>query len=314
MENIILDLDTGIDDSLALALAISDPSINLLGVTTTFGNVQTEISCSNSRFILDLLKAYDIPVLKGLDHATDKNDFTQSKICELIHGKNGLGNIKNKIPKYKEGDYDFFVPFVLEQIEKYGNSLTYVTTGPLTNVAHLINNYYQEISKIKKIVSMGGALIYAGNVSKTAEANIFKDPQSAKIVLESDITSVIVPLDVTQKSRISTDDILKWKAINNEASNVFYSLLSYYIENNPTPNECYVHDPSAVMYCIDKSIFTTLNKNVTVLTECDNYGRIVGDLSKIRDKKTTSILCLDVEEQKVNNYINESMIKLFSSL
>lgn len=304
MENVIIDLDTGIDDSIALALAIADENINILGITTTYGNVQTKRSCINSRFILDLFNQQNIPVYKGLEHAILKNTFKRNKISSIIHGKNGLGNIDENFNSYNNEAFTFFVPFVLEQIKKYNGNITYITTGPLTNIAYLLENHNEEIIKINKVISMGGAIIFPGNVSNSSEANIHKDPHSAKIVFESTLKTVLVPLDVTQKVRINQNEILHWKNPNNRKSNIFYNMITHYMNNTPNLNQCcYVHDPSAIMYCINPSLFTTIEKDLTVLENKNDFGRVVGNIKKIEEEKASSIICLDVKAEKLKNYI-----------
>jgi purine nucleosidase len=314
MKNIILDLDTGVDDSLALALAIADKNINLLGVTTTYGNVQTKRSCINSSFILNLLKQNNIPVLKGLDHALLKDTFKRNAISSKIHGKNGLGNIEEEFDSFDKNKYQDFISFVLNMIKKYDGDLSFVTTGPLTNVAYLLENYKNEITKINEVVSMGGAIIYPGNVSNNSEANIHQDPHAAKIVLESELKSVIVPLDVTQKARINHEDILIWNDKINKTSRIFYKMLTHYMRQHPNPDQCYIHDPSAVMYCINPSLFTTLDKDLTVLENKNDYGRIVGDLNKIRSTTPSSTICLDVKADELSSYILNTTTSYFKNL
>ena len=311
MKNVILDLDTGIDDSLALALAIADENINLLGITTTYGNVQTKISCINSNFILKLLNQENIPVLKGLDHALLKDNFKRHKVSAQIHGKNGLGDIEEQFGSYNDSKYPFFVPFVLEQIKKYDGDITYITTGPLTNLAYLLENHKEQIIKINEIVSMGGAIIYPGNVSNNAEANIHQDPHAAKIVLESELKTVLVPLDVTQKSRITIEDILPWEKNHNKHSDIFFKMLLHYIKQHPNQSECYIHDPSAIMYCIKPTFFTTIDKDLTVLENKNDFGRIVGNLSNIKNPNPTSTICIDVKEIELSKYILKKINKFF---
>ena len=316
MKNIILDLDTGIDDSLALALAIADENINLLAITTTYGNVKTKISCLNSNFILKLLNKNNVPVLKGLDHALLKDNFKRQKVSAQIQGKNGLGDIEEKCGSYDNSKYPFFAPFVLEQIKKYDGDITYITTGPLTNIAYLLENHKEEIIKINEIVSMGGAIIYPGNVSNNAEANIHQDPHAAKIVLESELKTIIVPLDVTQKSRITLEDITYWRNNNNKQSEIFYKMLLHYINQHPNKNECYIHDPSAIMYCINPKLFATIDKDLTVLENKNDYGRIVGNLTKIRSSSPSSTICIDVKESELSEYLVKkinSFFKIFSN-
>jgi len=314
MKNVILDLDTGVDDSLALALAVADENINLLGITTTYGNVQTKVSCTNSNFILKLLNQKDIPVLKGLDHALLKNNFKRHKVSAQIHGKNGLGNIENQFYSFDETQYPFFDSFVLNQIKKYDGDITYITTGPMTNIAFLLENHKEEMIKIKEIVSMGGAIIYPGNVSNNAEANIHQDPHAAKIVLESELKTVLVPLDVTQKSRITIEDILYWKKINSKQSSIFYKMLLHYINQHPNQKECYIHDPSAIMYCINPTLFTTIDKDLTVLENKNDFGRIVGNLSKIRNANPTSTICIDVKANELSSYILKTINSYFKTI
>ncbi len=314
MKNIILDLDTGIDDSLALALAVADENINLLAVCTTYGNVTTDNSCLNSRYILDLLKQKDIPILKGLSHAIDKDEFIRNKVSARIHGENGLGNLEVDLSIYKDIDFPFFEEPLLDLIKKFDNDLTIITTGPLTNMAYMIQKHPDEIRKVKEIITMGGALLFKGNVTFDAEANIHQDPVAAKIVFESDIEKAIVPLDVTQKSRISVSDINKWEALNKKESNFFSKMLYYYINENPCENECFVHDPSAVMFAINPSLFTIVRKEITVLCNKENYGRIVGNDNLIQKNNSSSKLCLDVNDKVINQYISKTMLNFFKSL
>jgi purine nucleosidase len=313
MTNIILDLDTGIDDAMALAIAIIDPKINLLGISTTYGNVVTTKSCVNTKYLLDLFHQNDIPIVKGLDHALDAQSFFPDKISIEIHGEDGLANLNLNVEEYKEEDYEYFVSFYLRMIKLYKDDITIVTTGPLTNIAYLIETQPKAIEHVSEIVSMAGAIIFPGNINSEVEANINQDPKAAKIVMESSVHNTIVPLDVTEKARTFRKDLKKWRDHNTEISSLYADLVDYYIDQHPMKDECYVHDPSAVIYCSHKDYFTTIDLNCTVLLdECP--GRIVGNLDKIRDVKKYTTLCLDVDADKIDKFINDSYNSYFDSI
>jgi purine nucleosidase len=313
LTNIILDLDTGIDDAMALAIAIIDPEINILGISTTYGNVVTTKSCVNTKYLLDLFHRDDIPVVKGLDHALDAKDFFPDEISREIHGEDGLANLNLNVKEYKEEDYEYFVPFYLRMIDKYHDDITIVTTGPLTNTAYLLETHPEEMRHVSKIVSMGGAIIFPGNINNGVEANINQDPRSAKIVMECGIHNTIVPLDVTEKSRTLRSDLKKWREHNTEISSLYADLVDYYIDQHPMKDECYNHDPLAVIYCSHSDCFTTIDLNCTVLLdECP--GRIVGNLDKIRDHRKDTTLCLDVDADKIDQFINDSYNDYFDGI
>lgn len=154
---ILLDLDTGIDDALALTYAIGLPDVELLGVTTTFGNVTVETAVKNTINILGLLGKSDIPVFEGAPHAWKADSYEPDEILHRIHGRNGIANVDLGEAKRQKADGNA-VDFIIETAEKYGGQLTLITTGPMTNLANAIKKNRKAIEKIGKIVSMGGAL------------------------------------------------------------------------------------------------------------------------------------------------------------
>lgn len=310
MTNVILDLDTGIDDAMALAIAIIEPEINILGISTTYGNVVTTKSCVNTQYLLDLFNIKDIPIVKGLDHSLDDKTFFPDKISRKIHGEDGLGNLNPITKEYCKEDYEDFIPFYLRMINLHKNDITIITTGPLTNTAYLIENHPNEMNNVSEIISMGGAIIFPGNINSNVEANINQDPRAAKIVMESKVHNTIVPLDVTEKARTLRKDSNKWRLYNTKLSIFFSNIVDYYIDQHPMKDECYIHDPSAVIYCVHRDFFKTIDLNCTVLLD-ESVGRIVGNLEKIRDSRKDTTLCIDVDADKLSNFINDSYNSYF---
>jgi purine nucleosidase len=195
-KKIILDLDTGIDDSIALACATLHPDVQLLGVTGTYGNVTTEQGVRNALDVLSLMGCNDVPVYAGCTHALEQVSFQPEAVSTRIHGKNGLGEVILP-PSMREAESEHAVDFLIRSMVTYGDTLTLVTTGPCTNLAAVLLAEPALRFWKGKVVIMGGALTFRGNVTHFAEANIINDPEAAKLVLESGLDVTMVGLDVT---------------------------------------------------------------------------------------------------------------------
>lgn len=317
-KKLILDMDLGIDDAMALAYAIGNTEIELLGVTGTYGNVYVEQGIENARRILDLFGQTHVPVIGGLEHALEKERFDRLEVSAQIHGEDGMGNISNEFEQPADAgkvQKCGAVEFIADQVKKYGKELTLVTTGPLTNVAQAIRCFPDTMKSVGKIVAMGGALTVNGNVTVSAEANIYQDPEAAKEVFESGISVAMVGLDVTTRSVLSTKDVNAWRGSGSKQGNLFAEMVSYYIEQHAIVekiyDQCNLHDPSAVIYAIHPEWFRTLGMHMTVLTEGEGRGRTLGDGSKIRDKDPNVDVCIHVDSEKVVNDLNATLLKLF---
>ena len=302
MKKIILDLDTGIDDALALTYALGYSEVEVIGITTTFGNVKTDTSVRNTLDILNLLSKKDIPVFKGATHAWKSNSYEVSETSELIHGKNGIGNIK--IEKSSQTVSDLSASdFIIQSAKKYGKNLSLIMTGPLTNLANCIKKDIKAIEDIGSIVSMGGALTVPGNITPYSEANIFHDPFAAKYVYESEITMTAVGLDVTLKTLITSEDVKIWSKNNNKASEKFVELTNYYYcQYLQEVNDDYggpLHDPLAVEVALNPQIVTaSLPINLTVETHGESKGRTIANLEQLNSSTKNTVVCLDIDVEK----------------
>ena len=194
-KNIIIDCDPGIDDAVALAAAFANrDKLNILGICTVAGNQSIDKVTENALRIVNFLGAPEIPVAKGASEPLVK------KACPAatVHGENGLGN--TELPK---GDNVIVsnnaITFMEETIRNLpeGEKITLVPLGPLTNIALLLKVYPEVKEKIDEICLMGGSAS-GGNVTATAEFNIWHDPEAAKIVFESGVNVVMCGLDVTR--------------------------------------------------------------------------------------------------------------------
>ena len=303
MINLVLDLDTGIDDAIALSIAAKDESINLLGVTCTYGNVTVDESAYNTLSLLSLLDRSNVPVYKGRDRALlSSSPYIPHEAGRKIHGPKGSGDItlkesKRSIEKINAIDY-------LSSLMMKRDDFTIITTGPMTNLASVLSSYPTLSSWKGKVIFMGGALTVRGNVNHFAEANIFKDPEAAKIVVESGLDVTMIGLDVTERTRLYRTNAEKWKERGSEIGETLGSMLDYYIDNTLGMDETYVHDPSAVIVSLHPEYYSFLPLPLTVETEGLDRGRVVVDEKKLLDRDKMIKVALDVDRVKLEGFLS----------
>jgi pyrimidine-specific ribonucleoside hydrolase len=264
MKRIILDTDPGIDDALAFILAFNSPELKIEAVTTVAGNVNHAKGHRNAKQILEFLGVTDVPVcagavvplIKKLGHA------------EEFHGKTGLGDTTLPEPTMAT-DPRSAVDIILEKADELGKELTLVAIGPLTNIAVAILADPALPEKVDKLVIMGGAFNLTphghGNANSVAEFNIWLDPEAAKIVFNSGIPIMAIGLDTTTHLdyRMSREIFEGIVAKGNRTTDLVNDLCKGLVERF---NGFSLHDPQAMAYVIDPSMFTTEKYKVDV--EC----------------------------------------------
>jgi len=216
MYHVILDTDVGIDDALALFLALSSPEIELEAITTVNGNVPVEVGTRNVLALLELAGRTDIPVARGCDRPLVRPAID----AKHIHGDNGLGNAVLAEPHITPVA-QHAVDLLSERIMAKPHKITLVCIGPLTNVALALRREPRIADAIYEVVIMGGALRVHGNVTPAAEYNIYADPHAAHIVLHGGWPIRLVSLDVT------TVTLLKPEQIANLPDNPVTELIKY---------------------------------------------------------------------------------------
>ena len=191
----VLDVDTGVDDAMAIALAVAAPTVDLIAVTTVAGNVELEHTTRNTLRVLDFIGATHIPVYRGMSRPMDRPLFTASH----IHGSDGLGGAD--IPESSRGVEAISAPqFLIDAARRSPGDLTFIFVGPLTNLAVAVALEPELPRLVKRLVIMGGAFRMPGNTTATAEFNIFADPMAAAQVLAAGFDATWVGLDVTTKA------------------------------------------------------------------------------------------------------------------
>lgn len=311
MKKIILDLDVGVDDGMAIAYAVASHEIDLLGIVGTYGNVCAEESVQNARNLLHACGADHVGVYLGTSKALAKEAYNRLEVSARIHGQNGVGDVEFETAP-TSGEASCGIDFILESIEKYGDELTLVTTGPLTDLAAVLSRDPDALKKINEVIVMGGALTIPGNIRKIAEANISQDPEAAKLVFESGCSVRMVGLDVTMRSLLTKERTQTWRELNTSSGVKYAQMVDYYIDHVNAVGGCYMHDPSAVAMAIHPEWFVKLPLYITVVTEGDQRGRTVVDVTKLQERNPNVIVSLQVDSEKFLDDFQNALLRLFA--
>lgn len=308
MKKIILDCDPGHDDMIAIMLAYAREEIEIVGITTVAGNQTGEKTFENALKVLTLINANDIKVARGFDKPILRELVTAPK----IHGVSGLDGAnlpKSNVSPLKIDAVDFIIQTLLSSNEK----IYLVPTGPLTNIAISLLKEPKIKEKIENIVLMGGA-IYDSNITPSAEFNIYVDPEAAKIVFHSGVPIVMIGLDVTNKARLSFEDIEKIERMNGKISKVVASLLKFFANANKEFfgfDGAPIHDALTIAYLIDETILKLKNYFVDVETFGElTRGRTVVDVYNVLGKNKNALVAVEVDIFKFKKMILDMLNKL----
>ena len=250
----IIDCDPGVDDAIALAYAAANrDSLELLAVTTVGGNQEIEKVTGNA---LDLLEYYGlkVPVAKGIGVPLIRKPMYAPE----VHGENGIGNcVLPKAARWPEDENAvLFLRKTLLALPD-GENVTLVPIGPMTNIALLLKLFPEVKGKIREIVFMGGAA-RGGNVTPTAEFNIYVDPEAAKIVFDSGVPLVMCGLDATLKCCLTRGQILKLCQSPHRIAKLCGDMAGFSLENSSSKYRGVVsiHDAAPLMFLLHPDIFT----------------------------------------------------------
>lgn len=293
---LVLDLDTGIDDALALAYALGSPEVELVGVVASYGNVTVETAARNTLALLEMLGHPEVPVFLGADRPLGATGpFSVPAGVVRIHGANGLGGCELPDPAHEPAPDA--AGFLVNAARRYGDELLYVPTGPLTNLALALSREPGLADALARVTFMGGALAVPGNVSPFAEANIANDPEAADAVLRSGLRTRMIGLDVTHQAVLRRRDVQAWRATPAGARLV--EMCEHYIgiyeQNNPQMGGCALHDPLAVAAALDPTFVGCLPANLRVDLSGPGRGRTVCDPDRLLDAEKTCDVALTVD-------------------
>jgi purine nucleosidase len=262
---IIIDQDGGIDDALALILALRSPELEVIAITAVSGNVTAKQATLNGLRVVDLLNRGDVPVAKGLANPLVRDAVRATS----FHGKDGLGDSDLPLSKIRPADKSALDTISDVLAESQRRELAIICTGPLTNIAALLTGFPDGIEMIKELVIMGGAYgvteYGVGNVTPVAEFNIYADPEAAKIVFESGVPLKAVGLDVTMipKNQLT----LREYAVIKKSKGRVAAFASAILQKNIHKHRIFaLHDPMTVATKVKPSLFEFTGYKVQVET------------------------------------------------
>ena len=304
---IILDVDTGTDDAVALMTAALSPDIDLVGATTVNGNTGIDSTTENTLRVFEWIGLPGVPVHRGMSRPLAREQMQQLNPASRIHGD--LLDLPAATIKAQPGHA---VDWLIDTLLASDGDITLVPVGPLTNIATAIVKEPAILPRIPEIVLMGGAHDH-GNATASAEFNIWLDPEAARIVVNCGRPIRMVPLDATHRALVSTEDAARLRALGTPAGEAaarfVLKRIDGYDATQPMPHRAGaapVHDALAVCAVIDPTILTTEFIPVDVETGGElSVGRTVCDF-RFRSRKPANVhFALDADEPKFNRMLRE---------
>jgi inosine-uridine nucleoside N-ribohydrolase len=281
---VIIDTDPGVDDALALLLAMRSPELKIEAITPVAGNVPLELTLPNALRLVEIAGRTDIPVAAGARVPLVRRLVTAT----YAHGENGLGGAVFPEPTTKPVA-EPASEFIRKIVRKYPREVTLITLGPLTNIATALSSDPELAGMVRGLTMMGGSLS-GGNITPAAEFNIYVDPEAARIVFQSGIPITMVGLDVTRKTSLTEEHVRVLEGAQNPVSQAAAKIGRNAINHNRErgflvgPN---MHDSLAVAAFLDPTILKWQEYYVDVETtgeltagETIGYSPIAGDLKR----------------------------------
>ncbi|HEV2399987.1 MAG TPA: nucleoside hydrolase [Candidatus Sulfotelmatobacter sp.] len=262
-QRVIIDTDPGIDDAMAILLALNSPELKVEALTVVPGNVEGWQGLENALKIVSLAGRCDLPVAGGAQHPLNQKLIT----AQYWHGKNGLAGVE--LPRSKcKADYRFGPDLIIELVHKYPHEITLIPVGPLTNIALAVSKDPSIVPLVKDVVIMGGS-ISGGNVNGAAEANIYGDPEAASIVFNAGWIVTMIGSDVGERTLITRKNLSDLQSAHGPESDFIAKLADFYItrsEKSGYPGAA-MYDPLAVATVIDPTLVTLKDMHVDVETK-----------------------------------------------
>lgn len=274
---IIIDTDPGVDDAIAILMALASPELEVLGLSAVAGNVSLELTAANALRVCELAGRCDMPVFAGCAKPLKRPLVTAT----VAHGETGL-NGANLPPARMSLQSTHAVDWLIDRVmESSAGEITICALGPLTNIATAIHREPRFSQKLREIVIMGGAGENAGNVSAHAEFNIFVDPEAAAEVFKCGCPLTLVPLDLTQQVIVTRSRLDRIRSLGSRVGQAVTGMLEFYngFDTGRTERASdALHDPCVIAYLLNRDLFAGSRIEVAIETESgDKSGMTVMD-------------------------------------
>ncbi|WP_193825198.1 nucleoside hydrolase [Oceaniglobus indicus] len=307
-QKIIIDTDPGQDDAIAILLALASPDeLDVLAITAVAGNVPLALTEKNARIIRELAGKPNVPVYAGCDTPLVRPLVT----AEHVHGKTGLdGPVwPEPVLPLAEGHAVDAIIDILRRED--AGTVTLCALGPLTNLAQAFKTAPDIIERVEKIVLMGGAYFDVGNITPTAEFNIYVDPQAADIVFRSGIDIVVLPLDVTHKALVTAERNQAFRDLGTKVGRAVAEMTDFFERFDKEKygsSGAPLHDPCVIAYLLAPDLFTGRFINVEIETVSElTMGMTVADWWGVTDRAPNATFIGDLDAQGFFDLLTERL-------
>lgn len=291
---IIIDTDPGQDDAVAILLALASPELDLLGLSVVAGNVPLHHTERNARALCELAGRRDLPVYAGADAPLARKLVT----AEHVHGKTGLDGVTLPEPTMPLAP-GHAVDFLIETLRREpSGTVTLVPIGPLTNIAMAFQKAPDIVARVQEIVLMGGAYFEVGNITPTAEFNIYVDPEAAQVVFAAGAPITVMPLDVTHKALTSRAWIEGMRAMGRigQAVASWTDFFERFDREKYGSDGAPLHDPCTIAWLLAPELFSGRHINVEIETRGEfTLGMTVADWWRVSGRKPNATFIRDVD-------------------
>lgn len=308
---IIIDTDPGQDDAVAILLALASPEdIELLGLTCVAGNVPLALTSKNARIVCELAGKPHVRVFAGCDRPLGRDLVT----AEHVHGKTGLDGPDLPDPTMPLQD-QHAVDFIIDTLRDHpSGTVTLCPLGPLTNIATAFEKAPDIIPRVQEIVLMGGAYFEVGNITPTAEFNIYVDPQAADIVFKSGAPITVMPLDVTHKALVTPERNEAFRHLGTPVGIAVAQMTDFFERFD---KEKYgsagapLHDPCVTAYLIRPDLFSGRVINVEIETGSDlTLGMTVADWWRVSGRDPNALFMGNIDADGFFTLLTERLARL----
>jgi inosine-uridine nucleoside N-ribohydrolase len=299
---LIIDTDPGVDDAMAIFYALSSPELDVMGLTTVYGNAATAICTQNALRLLEIAERVDIPVAAGATHSLT---MPPREGGEFVHGADGQGNTNLAPPSTQVIDLHA-AQFMIDTITQFPGEITIVALGPLTNLALMFLMQPDIAPLIHEIVLMGGNAFVPGNVNPAAEANIYSDPEAADLVFGQACPVTMIGLDVTMKIYLEAAHFDQIGAYDNVRARHLARILPHYrsfYRSRLGRDAMPIHDSTTITYLLSPALFKTVSYAVRVETAGISRGKTWPGLGRYTldaawANRPMVNMCVDVDAHK----------------
>ena len=296
--NVVIDADTGTDDAIALIMAVNSPELQIDSVTTVAGNARLADTTRNTVRLLNHIGRPDIPISKGADRPLR----VRSNFAYHYHGPGGM---TTRLPTTDTKPIDARAPDRLHSAaDQAAGELEVIALGPLTNIARAISRGPEQMSRVRRIYVMGGAVEAPGNVTPSAEFNIYADPHAANVVFDSGILTTLVGLDVGDAVGFERGGA-DWRTGTSRGEDVAARIIQGWFDIHPDRDVYVLCDPLTVAAVVAPDLFEYRQGTITVDEDGETRGRTRAEYGP-----GNVSIALGVDEDRARSFVLDRLVSL----